>query len=156
MNFLNMPGFLPHRIACFLLSVGLITPLMAAQAGAEVVGEVTLLIGQAQLVGADDVVRTVERGQSVRAGDRIETREGGHVHVRFVDGGRLSVRPASRLQIENYSHSASKAPTLWSSRTPMSLQRRSIQARSCWRLWMTAQLLWVPARKGVKNSCLPT
>jgi hypothetical protein len=48
----------------------------------------------------DDVVRTVERGQPVRAGDRIETREGGHVHVRFVDGGRLSVRPASRLQIE--------------------------------------------------------
>jgi hypothetical protein len=43
---------LPHRIACFLLSVGLITPLMAAQGSAEVVGEVTLLIGQAQLVGA--------------------------------------------------------------------------------------------------------
>jgi hypothetical protein len=108
MNSLNMPGFLPHRLACFLLSVGLITPLMAAQGSAEVVGEVTLLIGQAQLVGADDVVRTVERGQPVRAGDRIETREGGHVHVRFVDGGRLSVRPASRLQIENYSHSATQ------------------------------------------------
>ncbi|MBK7509907.1 MAG: FecR domain-containing protein [Comamonadaceae bacterium] len=108
MNSLNMPGFLPHRLACFLLSVGLVTPLMAAQGSAEVVGEVTLLIGQAQLVGADDVVRTVERGQPVRAGDRIETREGGHVHVRFVDGGRLSVRPSSRLQIENYSHSATQ------------------------------------------------
>jgi len=108
MNSLNMPGFLPHRLACVLLGLGFVTPLMAAQAGSEVVGEVTLLIGQAQLVGADDVVRTVERGQSVRAGDRIETREGGHVHVRFVDGGRLSVRPSSRLQIENYSHSATQ------------------------------------------------
>jgi hypothetical protein len=108
MNSLNMPGLLPHRIACFLLSVGLITPLMAAQGSAEVVGEVTLLIGQAQLVGPDDVVRAVERGQPVRAGDRIETRDGGHVHVRFVDGGRLSVRPSSRLQIENYSHSATQ------------------------------------------------
>ncbi|MBK7991598.1 MAG: FecR domain-containing protein [Comamonadaceae bacterium] len=28
--------------------------------------------------------------------------------MRFVDGGRLSVRPASRLQIENYSHSATQ------------------------------------------------
>ena len=108
MNSLNMRGFLPHRLACVLLGLGFVTPLMAAQAGSEVVGEVTLLIGQAQLVGADDVVRTVERGQPVRAGDRIETREGGHVHVRFVDGGRLSVRPASRLQIENYSHSATQ------------------------------------------------
>ena len=108
MNSLNMRGFLPHRLACVLLGLGFVTPLMAAQAGSEVVGEVTLLIGQAQLVGADDVVRTVERGQSVRAGDRIETREGGHVHVRFVDGGRLSVRPSSRLQIENYSHSATQ------------------------------------------------
>jgi hypothetical protein len=109
MNSLNMPGFLPHRLACFLLSVGFDHAAHGcARQAAEVVGEVTLLIGQAQLVGADDVVRTVERGQPVRAGDRIETREGGHVHVRFVDGGRLSVRPSSRLQIENYSHSATQ------------------------------------------------
>ena len=39
-------------------------------------------------------------------GDKIETESGGHVHVRFVDGGRLSVRPSSRLQVENYSYSA--------------------------------------------------
>jgi hypothetical protein len=109
MNSLNMRGFLPHRLACFLLSLGFDdTAHGCARQCSEVVGEVTLLIGQAQLVGADDVVRTVERGQSVRAGDRIETREGGHVHVRFVDGGRLSVRPSSRLQIENYSHSATQ------------------------------------------------
>ena len=40
MNSLNMPGFLPHRLACVLLGLGFVTPLMAAQAGSEVVGEV--------------------------------------------------------------------------------------------------------------------
>ncbi len=99
------PAILPRCFAHLLLGMGLAAPLWAAQGGAEVVGEVTLLIGQAQLVGADEVIRVVERGQTVRAGDRIETREGGHVHVRFLDGGRLGVRPSSRLQIENYSHS---------------------------------------------------
>lgn len=72
-------------------------------------GEVTLLIGQAQVIGTDDVVRTVERGLTVRTGDRIETQAGGHVHIRFVDGARVSVRPASRLQIESYSYSTQQS-----------------------------------------------
>jgi FecR-like protein len=36
---------------------------------------------------------------------------GGHVHFRFVDGGRLSIRPSSRLQVESYNHS-SQEPAL--------------------------------------------
>ncbi len=70
-----------------------------------VVGEMTLVIGQVKLLGADGVARSVQRGASVRVGDRIETQAGGHLHLRFVDGGRLSIRPASVLQIEDYSHS---------------------------------------------------
>ncbi len=69
-----------------------------------IVGEATMVIGAAKLVGDDGVERLVSRGVAVRVGDRIETQAGGHVHLRFVDGGRLSVRPASRLQIESYSH----------------------------------------------------
>lgn len=101
----KIPAYLQRHVAGFMLGMGVVAQLMAAQGTTEVVGEVTLLIGQAQVTGADAVVRTVERGMPVRAGDRIETQAGGHVHVRFVDGGRLSVRPTSRLQIENYSHS---------------------------------------------------
>lgn len=71
-----------------------------------IVGEMTMVIGQVKLLGADGVVRSVQRGGSVRVGDRIETQAGGHLHLRFVDGGRLSIRPASVLQIEEYSHSA--------------------------------------------------
>lgn len=67
-----------------------------------VVGEVSLVVGQAQALGADGTLRTLERGSPVRAGDRVQTAVGGHVHLQFADGGRMSVRPASRLVIEEY------------------------------------------------------
>ncbi|MBK6592261.1 MAG: FecR domain-containing protein [Burkholderiales bacterium] len=68
-------------------------------------GETTMVIGRVTVVGVDGASRTVDRGMSIRVGDRIETQAGGHVHLRFVDGGRLSIRPASILQVEDYSHS---------------------------------------------------
>ncbi len=70
------------------------------------VGEATMVIGVAKLIAADGVERPVDRGTAIRVGDRIETGAGGHVHLRFVDGARLSVRPASRLQVENYSRAS--------------------------------------------------
>ncbi len=76
-------------------------------AGAQaIVGEATMVIGAATAIDAAGVSRTIERGAAIRVGDRIETQAGGHVLLRFVDGGRLSLRPASRLQIESYSHTA--------------------------------------------------
>ena len=68
-----------------------------------VVAEATMVIGEAQITAADGQARPLTRGAAVREGERIQTGAGGHVHLRFVDGARLSVRPASRLQIENYS-----------------------------------------------------
>ncbi len=70
-----------------------------------IVGETTMVIGLVKLVAADGTSRAVDRGTAIRVGDRIETQAGGHVHLRFVDGGRLSIRPASILQVEDYSHS---------------------------------------------------
>ena len=70
-----------------------------------IVGEATMVIGLAKLFGSDGVSREVDRGTAVRVGDRIQTQAGGHVHLRFVDGGRLSIRPSSSLQVEDYSHS---------------------------------------------------
>lgn len=73
-----------------------------------VVGDASMVIGMARLISVDGSSKVVERGIAVREGDRIETEAGGHVHLRFVDGGRISVRPSSRLQIESYSHSDSE------------------------------------------------
>ena len=67
----------------------------------EVVGEITTVIGQATVRDASGAY-PIARGQRIHAGDRIETAEGGHVHIRFVDGGLVSVRPLSRLLIEEY------------------------------------------------------
>lgn len=71
-----------------------------------IVGEAAMVIGVARITSASGQVTAVNRGSPIHVGDRIETESGGHVHVRFVDGGRLSVRPSSRLQVENYSYSA--------------------------------------------------
>lgn len=88
-----------------LLTLLLLAMATAAHARTQpaVVGEATMVIGQALLFSPVGEAKTLARGAPVREGDRIETGVGGHVHLKFVDGGRLSVRPASRLQIENYS-----------------------------------------------------
>ena len=76
-----------------------------ATPGQDMVGEASMTIGAVRATSADGVARPLERGSPIRVGDKIETGEGGHVHIRFVDGGRLSVRPSSRLQVENYARS---------------------------------------------------
>jgi len=87
------------------MALSFATRMAQASTPAGIVGEVTLVIGAASLVGADGQARQVDRGSEVRVGDKVETQQGGHVHLRFVDGGRVSVRPASRLVIESYAHS---------------------------------------------------
>jgi len=90
-------------ITCFSLNLLLTMPAGAATAGgpADVVGEITSAIGIGKVVNPQGE-QTAVRGQLIRAGDQIETTAGGHVHVRFVDGGLVSVRPLSRLVIEDY------------------------------------------------------
>ena len=75
---------------------------------APVVGEATLVIGSARIISATGQTVSADKGIAIRVGDRIETGAGGHVHLRFVDGARVSVRPVSRLHIESYAHSSDK------------------------------------------------
>lgn len=73
-----------------------------ASAAAAAVGEVTFAVGPALRVSREGVPEHVARGSKVQAGDRLETAEGGLIHVRFVDGALVSLRPGSRLWIEDY------------------------------------------------------
>ena len=84
--------------------VGAVVPAHARPGVVDAVGEVTLTEGKAMIVGADGTATAVRRGASVHAGDRVETAEGGHVHIRFVDGALVSVRPTSRLVVEDYQY----------------------------------------------------
>lgn len=75
--------------------------LASAQTPANV-GEVTLAIGASRLVDARGGISPVVRGMQIRVTDKIETSEGGHTLIRFIDGASVAVRPNSRLAVEMY------------------------------------------------------
>lgn len=80
-------------------------PLYAqSEATSDVVGEVTTIIGVADIKRRSGEGVSVRRGSTIRSGDRVETGSGAHVHILFIDGGMVSVRPLSRLRIEEYSN----------------------------------------------------
>lgn len=70
---------------------------------AQVVGEVTLAIGRS---GIDRAAGPLEaqKGGSVREGDVIRTSDNGHVHIKFIDGARVSVRPNSVFRIHEFKY----------------------------------------------------
>lgn len=69
-------------------------------------GQITLLIGEAVVARANGERLMATRGLSIKPGDQIDTTSGGHVHVRFVDGALVSVRPDSLLTVEEYRYTA--------------------------------------------------
>ena len=44
----------------------------------------------------------VSKGMLIESGDTITTGSNGHVHIKFIDGALVSIRPNSRLTVENY------------------------------------------------------
>jgi hypothetical protein len=99
---------IPRNKICFdwLLAACLSLWLVGAASAAAPVGEVSLVIGNARVIGETGNSAAVQRGLPVFPGDRIETEDGGHVHLRFIDGAFVSVRPGSRLRIETYRYDA--------------------------------------------------
>lgn len=92
-------------LICAVLVCGTAAQALPAQ---PVVAQATMVIGQASILRADGSAISVVRGVEVRVGDTVRTELGGHVHLRFVDGGRVSVRPASTLQIDSYAYTEGK------------------------------------------------
>ena len=94
--------------AVFTLHAALAAALLCAfsgvQAKAPPVGEVTLTIGRAMVISSTGESEVAQRGSKIQSGDRVETSDGGHVHIRFIDGALVSVRPTSRLVIEDYQY----------------------------------------------------
>ncbi|MCX7897492.1 MAG: FecR family protein [Rhodocyclaceae bacterium] len=85
---------------CLLLLIAALPGIAAAEPMA--VGKITFKLGEAWRVARDGARQDLESEQPVYLGETLETGSSGHVHVRFVDGGVVSVRPASRLFIEDY------------------------------------------------------
>jgi hypothetical protein len=68
------------------------------------VGEVTMSVGPVIRTPAQGLPETVHRGSPIMPGDRLDTAEGGHLHIRFVDGELVSIRPGSRMWVEEYQY----------------------------------------------------
>ena len=86
--------------------LGALLAFLASGSFAQVVGEVTLTIGKSSIeraAGSSDP----QKGGSVQEGDVIKTSENGHVHIRFIDGARVSVRPNSVFRIHEFKYTPS-------------------------------------------------
>lgn len=76
-----------------------------AGAADEVVGRVLFAVGDAKAAGA----AVLKKDDEIRVGQVINTGSNGHVHIRFVDDAFVSVRPNSRLTVEQYVYDARDA-----------------------------------------------
>jgi len=68
---------------------------------ATAVGSVSFVIGRANVQRAGELL-PLTAGAELKVGDQLLTPANGHVHVRFVDGALVSLRPSSSLKIYEY------------------------------------------------------
>lgn len=66
------------------------------------IGEITLVVGQFEIQRAAGVSQNLAKGDAILEGDVIKTAANGHVHIRFVDGALISVRPNSVFTIHEF------------------------------------------------------
>jgi hypothetical protein len=105
MSYFILQRLAPFVAACALAVLGAAAARADGIAAAErPVGEVTLSVGPVMKISAQGIPEPVARGSRIMPGDRLDTAEGGHVHIRFVDGALVSVRPGSRLWVEDYKY----------------------------------------------------
>lgn len=78
----------------------------ACALAADVAGSVSFVIGDASVISDDGKSRNVARGDNINAGQVLQTGASGHIHLRMVDGAFVSIRPQSRLRIEDYKYDA--------------------------------------------------
>jgi hypothetical protein len=68
---------------------------------AQTVGSVTFVIGRANVQREGQLV-PLSAGTELKIGDQLITPANGHVHLRFIDGALVSLRPSSSLKIFEY------------------------------------------------------
>lgn len=75
---------------------------------ADLAAEVVFAIGDVK-ISQGGQLRVVQRGDKIYAGDQLQTGRNGHIHLKTVDAGFISLRPASQLLIHQY-HYDPKSP----------------------------------------------
>ena len=97
-------------VAFFFVSLtavpALASPTIPAIPAIPAIGVVTFAVGQVSRVPAGQPASKampLQKDQALAVGDRLVTGPSSHVHVRFIDGGLVSVRDSSELVITQYS-----------------------------------------------------
>lgn len=111
------------RLFCALFIMLVAQPLLAS----ERIGEVTLVIGQSEIDRQPAPLAMVQKGDAIRQGDTIKTMASGHVHIRFIDGAMVSVRPNSVLVIHEFRYNPADPAT---SVVRMNLDRGEVRSIS--------------------------
>ncbi|MEQ8408688.1 MAG: FecR domain-containing protein [Gammaproteobacteria bacterium] len=91
-------------MACTIIMMGAKAAEPAPPADQSVVGEISLVLGKAFIVNADNERVAARRGLQLQASDQVFTEANGHVHIHFADDALVSVRPGSRLEIVRYDY----------------------------------------------------
>jgi hypothetical protein len=92
-----------------MLAGACVVMAMSAQASttdANIVGTVTFALGDTSVVHTDGSSAPLKKGSPVHQSDAVQTGVNGQVHVRMVDQALVSVRPNSRLVIQDYRYDA--------------------------------------------------
>ncbi len=85
-----------------LLAAMLILIANLVQAAPEPVGKVILSIGKNVAQAADGSVRSLRRQADIYSDDLLRTSDRGRLQIRFSDGSRLSLKPATEFRIAEY------------------------------------------------------
>lgn len=93
---MNIAVTLRSAALSIMIASALVAPVGAL--AADIVGHILFAIGDARL--ADGTA--LKKDDPVVAGESIVTGTNGHVHIRFIDDAFVSVRPNSRLVVEQY------------------------------------------------------
>jgi hypothetical protein len=90
-------------VLCLLIGFSLFgSPKASADV---VIGKATLVIGTAY-IQTEDQKQRLKSGDAIYSDRHIITTANGHVHIRFNDQGLISVRPNSRLSIDEYDYNS--------------------------------------------------
>ena len=106
-----------------LLAVCLMLPAWAWSR----VGEITLVVGQFEVQRPAGPAQNLAKGDAILEGDIIKTTANGHVHIRFIDGGLVSVRPNSVFTIHEFRFNPAQPAT---SVVRLSLDRGEVRSIS--------------------------
>ncbi|HEY4373839.1 MAG TPA: FecR family protein [Burkholderiales bacterium] len=87
------------RLAVLAMALGAALAAQTATAGGGVVQQIA---GTISVQKPDGSVRTLNRQSEVDKGDTLNTEKDSYVQVKFADGGVVTLKPNTRVKIDNY------------------------------------------------------